>query len=169
MTRSGRRRLQLVAGAVAVAGTDLAAKAWADAALADRTVSAGLLDLRLAYNPGVAFSLGNSAPRALVMVFTAAITAVVAVLGWRIAPTGSRLVRLAAAAILGGAVANFADRAGDGVVTDYLHTGWWPTFNLADVAICLGAALFVLHTFRTSPSHTGHADRSSRPPVDTAG
>ena len=39
----------------------------------------------------------------------------------------------------GGAFANVIDRARDGVVTDYLHTDWWPTFNLADAFISVGA------------------------------
>ncbi len=39
----------------------------------------------------------------------------------------------------GGAAANLVDRAADGVVTDYLHSSWWPTFNLADTFIVLGA------------------------------
>jgi signal peptidase II len=43
-------------------------------------------------------------------------------------------------AILAGAIGNVVDRAGDGRVSDYLHTGWWPTFNHADVYITLGAA-----------------------------
>ena len=61
------------------------------------------------------------------------------------------MARAALAAVLGGALANLAnlaDRAADGVVTDYLHTGWWPTFNLADTAIATGAALLVLAELR---------------------
>ena len=43
----------------------------------------------------------------------------------------------------------------DGVVTDYLHTGWWPTFNLADTAIVVGALLLVLTG--TAKGETGGA------------
>ncbi|MFD1538848.1 hypothetical protein [Nonomuraea guangzhouensis] len=42
-------------------------------------------------------------------------------------------------AVLGAAMANLIDRAGDGVVTSYLHTGWWPTFNLTEVSISWSA------------------------------
>jgi signal peptidase II len=49
-------------------------------------------------------------------------------------------------------VANLADRATGGTVVDYLDLGWWPTFNLADVAITCGAALLVVyHTRHTVP------------------
>lgn len=48
--------------------------------------------------------------------------------------------------MIGGAVANLVDRARDGVVTDYLHTGWWPTFNLADTFLVTGfSVIAVLH------------------------
>ena len=36
------------------------------------------------------------------------------------------------------------DRARDGVVTDYLHTGWWPTFNLADTFLITGFIVIAL-------------------------
>ena len=46
--------------------------------------------------------------------------------------------------VVAGAVTNLADRAGDGGVTDYLHTGWFATFNVPDSLITGGAVLFVL-------------------------
>ncbi|WP_255375872.1 signal peptidase II [Saccharomonospora sp. CUA-673] len=62
-------------------------------------------------------------------------------------------MRLGLAAVPAGAVANLIDRGVDGAVTDYLHTGWFPTFNLADVFITGGGALLVLASLRTtSPS-----------------
>ena len=42
-------------------------------------------------------------------------------------------------AALGGAASNLYDRLRRGVVIDFLRVGWWPVFNLADVAITLGA------------------------------
>ena len=66
---------------------------------------------------------------------TGLMVAVLAVFAWQSAGTGSPWSGLAVAVILGGAISNLADRAADGVVTDYLHTGWFPTFNGADVFI----------------------------------
>ena len=40
---------------------------------------------------------------------------------------------------LGGATSNLYDRVRHGAVIDFLDVGWWPVFNLADVAITLGA------------------------------
>lgn len=56
--------------------------------------------------------------------------------------------------MLAGAIANLVDRAVDGVVTDYLHTGWFPTFNLADVFITVGGAVLVLASLRATDSAT---------------
>jgi signal peptidase II len=75
---------------------------------------------------------------------TSVITAGIALYGWRHAPNARRVQLLAGAAILGGAAANVIDRAPDGVVTDYLHTGWWPTFNLADTFLVVGGLVLVL-------------------------
>ena len=147
----GRRAL-LFAGAGAVASIDLVAKAWAQRAIPPVGIEAGPVDLRLSYNPGVAFSLGAEAPAGLVVAVTALITAVVAVIAWGAVGESSRTGLFALGLLLGGAVANLVDRTGDGVVTDYLHTGWWPTFNLADTAIVAGALLLAVTSWRSDLS-----------------
>ncbi|MFJ3620567.1 signal peptidase II [Streptomyces iakyrus] len=139
---AGRRRAITLAAAALLAALDLAAKAWANHALPGAPVEGGLLDLQLAFNSGAAFSLGASAPTWTLLTVTGAVTAAVAVLAWRAATTMNRAMRAALAAILGGAAANLIDRAADGVVTDYLAAGWWPTFNLADVFIVTGGIIF---------------------------
>jgi signal peptidase II len=47
---------------------------------------------------------------------------------------------------LGGAGSNLCDRLRYGEVVDFLDLGWWPVFNLADVAITVGviAALWFI-------------------------
>jgi|TARA_R110002072_G_scaffold222709_1_gene379809 signal peptidase II len=63
--------------------------------------------------------------------------------------------RLALSAILGGALGNVADRLRLGYVEDLLdfhYAQWhWPSFNLADVWIVLGAALFIWAEIRHQP------------------
>ncbi|MET8127819.1 signal peptidase II [Streptomyces sp. NPDC005065] len=135
--------------AAAFAGIDLGLKAWATTALDDRPIEGGPVDLQLAFNPGVAFSVGANAPGWVVLAVTGLVTAGVGVALWRTAPAGRRLWGTALAAILGGAIANLIDRAADGVVADYLHTGWWPIFNLADVFIVCGGLLLVALSWRT--------------------
>lgn len=52
--------------------------------------------------------------------------------------------------IAGGAAGNLIDRLRQGAVVDFLdvHIGshHWPSFNVADSAICVGAALFIVIT-----------------------
>lgn len=147
-SRTPRRRVAVAVGAAVVAGVDLTAKAWAQSALTSGGIGDGVVSLRLTYNPGVAFGLGTVLPAGVVVALTAALTAAIAVLAWRTAAHGRTAQLVALAVLLGGALANVIDRAGDGVVTDYLHTGWWPTFNLADVAVVTGALLLALTSVR---------------------
>lgn len=46
--------------------------------------------------------------------------------------------------LLGGAVGNLIDRIQTGLVTDFLDFRIWPVFNIADIGICIGAAMIVL-------------------------
>jgi signal peptidase II len=61
--------------------------------------------------------------------------------------------QLGLALILGGAVGNYIDRLTRGFVVDFLEAHWfdkatWPSFNIADSAICIGAALILIDSFR---------------------
>ena len=132
--------------ALTAATIDLVAKAVSEARLADSTVDLGLLQLRLGYNSGVAFSMGDKLPVGVIVAITTMICIALAAYVWHRAPRAGRVERIAGGAVLGGAVANVIDRARDGVVTDYLHTGWWPTFNLADAFLVTGfIVIAVLH------------------------
>ena len=55
--------------------------------------------------------------------------------------------------ILGGAIANVLDRAVDGTVVDLIDAAWWPTFNLADMAIVVGVASFVVRNSSLATRH----------------
>jgi signal peptidase II len=152
-----RRRLVVVASVAAA--VDLGSKVAASAFLPDRLVGVpGPLDLYLSHNPGVAFGLGDAVPAWLLLALTATVAVFLAAAGWSGAfssPAGAGLV-------LGGAVANLADRLQAGTVVDMLHLGWWPTFNLADVWITLGAAFLMLGETRA----TGHGAAEPQGGVD---
>ncbi|GGS40320.1 hypothetical protein IX27_19775 [Streptomyces sp. JS01] len=148
--RGHARAAALLVLAAVFAVADLAIKAWAQRTLPDAPIEGDVLDLRLAFNSGVAFSFASDAPTWLVLTVTGLITTAIAVALWRTAHTERLLWGLCLAAILGGAAANLTDRAADGLVTDYLHSGWWPTFNLADVFIVLGGIACVALSFGRS-------------------
>ncbi|AOM41252.1 signal peptidase II [Xenorhabdus hominickii] len=62
-----------------------------------------------------------------------------------------KLSNIAYALVIGGALGNLFDRLVHGFVVDFIdfYVGeWhWPTFNIADSAICIGAALIIIESF----------------------
>lgn len=123
------------------------------AALADRLTKAlvanaragalipGILNLRPVENRGVAFSMlwGQGL---VTTVLTALLIA--GVTGWLIAkPDMPRLSRVGLWLIVGGGLGNLYDRLAFGGVTDFLELAFvrFAVFNVADVCICVGAAL----------------------------
>ncbi|MDR8524729.1 MULTISPECIES: signal peptidase II [Shewanella] len=62
-------------------------------------------------------------------------------------------LNLAYTLVIGGALGNLIDRLQHGYVVDFLHFYWndshFPAFNIADSAICVGAALIILDSFMT--------------------
>lgn len=136
-----RRAVLVVLGvAVATIVADLATKAWAEAALADAPVDLGWITLRLSQNTGVAFGLGAGAPTGTVTVVTTLATLLIAWMALR----GVLYPPTAGGLLLGGGLGNLLDRIGDHAVTDMLDLGWFPSFNVADVALNIGVGLVLL-------------------------
>ncbi|MET4901644.1 signal peptidase II [Paenarthrobacter sp. CC6] len=144
--RTSRRiRVLLVVVAAALAATDLILKAVAEAVLATgATNDVGPINIRLVFNRGVAFSMGAGLPSWAVIAGTGVILAALLWFLLAAAPRMSLLSRAGAVLLLGGAVGNFIDRLDGQGVVDYLHTGWFPTFNLADVFVTTGVAVLIL-------------------------
>jgi signal peptidase II len=113
-------------------------------------------NLVLAYNKGAAFSfLATEAGWQRYLFSGIAIAAVVFILYLLRRHAGQRLFCWALALILGGAVGNLIDRIAYGHVIDFLDfyipnssLPHWPAFNVADSAIVVGAALFVIDELR---------------------
>jgi signal peptidase II len=127
----------------------------------ERVLVPGVLNLLHTSNPGVAFGLfaGSANPwkPALLIGFS---VAVIAMLIWLLVTdrAGGSLGRYGIALILGGAAGNVLDRWSRHSVTDfidfYLGRFHWYTFNIADSAIVVGAALVVLALFREDKQPT---------------
>jgi signal peptidase II len=110
-------------------------------------------NLVLAHNPGAAFSFLAAEGGWQRWLFSAiALGAALFILFLLKRHAGQRLFCTALALVLGGALGNLIDRIAYGHVIDFLdfHVGgWhWPAFNIADSAICIGAALFILDELR---------------------
>ena len=67
--------------------------------------------------------------------------------------SGSEFFKLGLMLILGGAVGNIIDRVSQGYVIDFVDLYWqswhWPAFNVADVAISIGAFFVLMDVFRS--------------------
>lgn len=120
-------------------------------------------NLALAYNTGAAFGFLHDAGgwQNLFFVGVAIVVSIVILsMIWRL---GANDVQVAVALmlVLGGAAGNVVDRLRLTYVVDfidvYYRTWHWPTFNLADSAITLGAILLILDAmglgFRKRHSH----------------
>jgi signal peptidase II len=142
-TRSSATTVLVVASMSVLA--DWATKAFATIGLDEGPTEIGeIITLRLSHNSGVAFGMGDALPGPLIIVFTAAVTGALTIAALR----GTFGSGIAAGLILGGAVANLGDRMIAGSVVDFLDVGWWPSFNLADVFLCVGCALLVVTALR---------------------
>ena len=113
------------------------------------------LNFELFYNTGAAFSfLAQTDGGWSLSVLTGFNLIFSLVVIWQLA-TGRvqpGLARTALSLMLGGALGNLYDRFFYGKVTDFIdfHVGDWhfATFNLADSALCIGAALWLLANWR---------------------
>ena len=76
------------------------------------------------------------------------VSGVILVWLWRIRREGPVVLMGGLALVLGGAIGNLIDRARVGYVTDFFQVwfgGWaFPSFNVADAAITVGAALLII-------------------------
>ncbi|ELF6481138.1 signal peptidase II [Vibrio fluvialis] len=110
-------------------------------------------NLLYVHNYGAAFSFLSDQAGWQRWLFTGIAFAVVGLLAFwmRRLPSSDKWNNMAYALIIGGAVGNVFDRVVHGFVVDYLDFYWgtyhWPAFNLADSAICIGAAMIILDGF----------------------
>ncbi len=115
----------------------------------------GFFHLTHVRNTGVAFGLfasyGEAAGTWLLTALGLLALAVVVIYFAR-TPASARLLLLALALVLGGAVGNLLDRVANGAVTDFLAfflgNFRWPDFNVADSAISIGLSLLVIDALR---------------------
>ena len=133
---------------------DYFSKQWALETLGNGVVMrlTSWMEFKLAFNKGAAFSLfadGSGWQRWFFM-------GIAIVIGlWLcyalLFERTNALTRLAYASILGGAIGNLYDRILHGKVVDFiswhLDNAYWPTFNVADVGICVGVGLLVIAWF----------------------
>lgn len=127
-----------------------------------------VLDMTLHYNRGAAFSFLNEAGGWQRWFFTALAFAVSGyLLVWLMKLRREQwLLSLALSLVAGGALGNVIDRIRFGHVVDFISVHWgssyFPTFNVADAAITVGAACLILDMLLNPEQHSAKpADKPS--------
>jgi len=143
--------------AAAVIGLDQLTKLWAVTAIPEHhsvPVIAGLFDLVNVRNRGAAFGFLNRSDIEwqFWLFLVATVLAVWAIISLTRAAQDDKVLFTGFGCILGGALGNLIDRVRFRAVIDFLdfYVGdWhWPAFNVADIAICVGAFLAFIAMYR---------------------
>ena len=158
-----RRRLALTA--LSAFALDLLSKTLVIAFLGSgpKKIIGSLLQLELTFNSGAAFSVANS--RTIFLTLFAVVAAgFILFIGKKLS---SRPWAYALGLVLGGIFGNLSDRifrapsALQGQVVDWIKLPHWPTFNLADTSIVIGAGLIVILSLRNIKPIAGPTDRTA--------
>ena len=144
--------------AIGVIAVDQLIKHWAVTSLGtDREIELfWTLQLNLAFNNGMAFGQGQG----LGPVIAVLATLVIVYLLVSLRTEASRMSTAGMGLLIGGAAGNLIDRLfrGDdgflqGAVVDFIDFQWFPIFNVADMAINVGAGLFILNSILSARAH----------------
>lgn len=119
----------------------------------------GFMNWYLAFNDGAAFSFLSSQGGWQILFFTVlAILISLFLLFWLLRSEWLNTPsQLAISFIMGGALGNVLDRIHSGHVIDFIQIHYqhyyWPTFNVADSFVCVGAAILILTSLKRPNDH----------------
>jgi signal peptidase II len=151
-----------------------------------------VLTFTLAYNKGGAFGMlagGDGVWRRPFFLLVSAGASLFIISLYRKIQPNQWALRWGLPLVLGGALGNFADRLAKGKVVDFVdyRAGWveamneliakvnptwhvtshWPTFNVADICICIGVGLMVVDMFTTGGRQAQAAKNAEHTPSHT--
>ena len=106
-----------------------------------------IFHITYALNPGAAFGILANQRILFVLIGAALLCGAAYFYGWL--KRQDLLTRIGAGLLLGGAVGNLIDRVQSGLVVDFLDFRVWPVFNVADIAITVGAGLLIISVIRS--------------------
>lgn len=84
----------------------------------------------------------------VLFIAVAAIVLVGLVVSYRRIQEADTLTQAALGMVAGGTLGNLVDRLRFGYVVDFIDLRWWPVFNLADSAICVGVGFLMWRILR---------------------
>jgi signal peptidase II len=153
---------------LAVVLLDRATKAWFESQTAEgwrHELIHNFVYLVHSRNPGLAFGiLSDSASMGTRIALILGSIAIIAVLAWLLvtSQSGGAMAAAGLALLLGGATGNVTDRILHGAVTDFFEVWFgtyrYPSFNVADSAIAIGAALILLDILFGRRPETSHSN-----------
>ncbi|MEE2960087.1 MAG: signal peptidase II [Myxococcota bacterium] len=125
---------------------------------------------RYVENPGAAFGFLASSSSSLRTPFFLIVTILAmgfVLMMYKQSEPEQHLFRISLALVFGGAIGNFLDRVRLGYVIDFIDWHWyneftWPTFNVADAGISIGACLLLVVMLREGVEGS---DKASEPPA----
>jgi signal peptidase II len=117
-------------------------------------------NLVMVWNPGISYGLFPASGRLGTTILVVISLAVVAGLGWWLWCSTSRALTIGFGLVIGGALGNLIDRLLYGKVADFFHFygfGYdWYVFNVADLAITLGAIAIIYDVLKPAEHSDEH-------------
>jgi signal peptidase II len=150
------RYIILLAVSVLVLVLDQATKIYIDRSMAlhsSITVVENFFNITYLRNKGAAFGiLANSSFRLPFFILVSTVAACVILVVIKRLREDQKLAAVSLSLIFSGALGNLIDRVRLGEVIDFLYVHWyehyWPAFNVADSAICVGVFLLAIDMYR---------------------
>lgn len=110
-----------------------------------------LLSLTLAFNKGISFGMFNKPEQQQAILVGINILVTIGLLVMYFM-TRSKIIAVGISMIVAGAIGNIIDRIMLGAVVDFIDLHWqgyhFPIFNVADISICLGCAVFAYGEYK---------------------
>ncbi|MBU4201284.1 MAG: signal peptidase II [Verrucomicrobia bacterium] len=126
-----------------------------------RPVIEGYFNLTYLRNTGAVWGIFQYQNEWLILLSLLVLLLIVVFYRWLVDQRGVH--RLAMGFMIGGIVGNLIDRIKLGWVTDFLDFYWqtshWPSFNIADSAICVGVVIYLASSFWLSSPVSGEPEK----------
>ena len=125
----------------------------------------GYFNLNYLRNTGAVWGMFQAQNEWLILLSLLVLTLIAVFYRWLVDQRGVH--RLAMGFMLGGIIGNLIDRIKLGWVTDFLDFHWqashWPSFNIADSAICVGVVIYLASSFWRPAPRSDTPDKTRQP------
>lgn len=119
-----------------------------------------ILSFTYVENRGIAFGMFAGKRVLFIIISVIVLAAVVFVVVKTPKQSRSTFLKLGSALVISGAVGNLTDRIIKGFVVDFIEVKFidFPVFNIADIAVCVGAAMLIIHFLFFDIKNVGSAE-----------